>query len=99
MKSIEVSDFAEDIIDYLTGDEVLTILRHGEPVGYYIPAEVTTTPARNKRAIEELGETVQRILDRTGLTEDELVQLLDPNVPLHELPPPRRKLASHASRG
>jgi hypothetical protein len=99
MKSIDVTDFQDNLKGYLTGDEVLTIERDGQPIGYYLPAEVTTEPERRKHAIEELGKTVQRILDETGMTEDELVSLFDLNVPLDELPFPRRLLASHATRG
>jgi hypothetical protein len=35
-----------------------------------------------ERAVEQLGRTVNRILDETGMTEDELVDLLDIRKPL-----------------
>jgi hypothetical protein len=46
MKNIEVNDFQDNVIDYLAGDEVLTIERDGKPIGYYLPAEVTIEPER-----------------------------------------------------
>lgn len=36
-------------------------------------------------ALDRLGETVEAILDQTRLTEDELVEFLDPGHPMPEL--------------
>lgn len=57
------------------------------------PTEPSTTSKRSRcsgardqqrahRALDRLGETVEAILDETGMTEDELVGFLDPSRPM-----------------
>ncbi|HKG24371.1 MAG TPA: hypothetical protein VKB09_01935 [Thermomicrobiales bacterium] len=99
MKSIEVGEFQDHIVEYLSGHEVLTIERDGKALGYYLPANVTPQPVRQNRALDQLGETVQRILDETGMTEDELVRRFDLSEPLEGLPRALRTPATHGSRG
>jgi DNA-binding FadR family transcriptional regulator len=42
-------------------------------------------PERAKRALDKLGETVEAILEETGMTEDELVDFFDVSRPMPEL--------------
>ena len=82
MKRIGVRDFRDHATQYLAGDEVLAVERHGEPIGFYIPT------GRSKESLTEalsrLGDTVRRVLADTGLSEDELSQLYDVTKPLSE---------------
>ncbi|MGH3168434.1 MAG: hypothetical protein ACRDN0_21455 [Trebonia sp.] len=48
---------------------------HGQVIGFYIPVEGDREHAR--RAIERLGRSVDEILAETGMTEDDLAQVLD----------------------
>ena len=57
--------------------------KHGHVIGVYIP--VKRDPERIQRALDRLGETVEAMLDGTGLTEDELVEFLDPSCSMTEL--------------
>jgi hypothetical protein len=94
MKWVGVRAFRDHATKYLAGDEPLAIERHGEPIGYYFPVAVErrdpeAEAARRQRlqeSIAALEKTIQEVLDRTGMTEDELADLFDPNIPLPETP-------------
>jgi len=83
MKHVGVREFRDRATQYLSGDEVLAVERHGEPIGFYIP----TRPSKKEsltQALERLEETVQHVLERTGMSEDELSDLFDLKKPLPE---------------
>ncbi len=83
MKRVGVREFRDRATQYLSGSEVLAVERHGEPIGFYIP-----TKANRRKNLEDalarLEETAQHILDRTGMSEEELSQLFDLKQPLPE---------------
>ena len=54
--------------------------KHGQVIGFYIRVEVDRDRAR--RAIEQLGRSVEEILADTGMTEEELSQLFELRRPL-----------------
>ncbi len=81
VKHVGVREFRDHATQYLSGDEVLAVERHGEPIGFYIP----TRPSKKEslaQALERLEETVQHVLERTGMSEDELADLFDLKQPL-----------------
>ncbi len=83
MKHVGVREFRDRATQYLSGDEVLAVERHGEPIGFYIP----TRPSKKEsltQALERLEEAVQHVLERTGMSEDELSDLFDLKKPLPE---------------
>ena len=80
MKSVGVREFRDHATTYLAGDEPLTIERHGEAIGVYIPLP-RTKPESKAEAMARLGEAVDAVLRETGLTEDELVELFDVTKP------------------
>jgi antitoxin (DNA-binding transcriptional repressor) of toxin-antitoxin stability system len=83
MKRLGVREFRDHATQYLAGDEVLVIERHGEPIGCYIP--MGTHRARDAtEALDRLEQTVERVLAATGLTEEELSRLFDLTQPLPE---------------
>src|SRR5438093_9282077 len=88
MKRVGVREFRDHATRYLSGDEVIAIERHGQPVGLYIPTATGRTE-RSREAIERLDATVRRILERTGLTEDELSDLFNLRKPLAPEPDER----------
>ncbi|MGH2586975.1 MAG: hypothetical protein ACRDJE_18840 [Dehalococcoidia bacterium] len=81
MKRVGVREFRDHATQYLAGDEVLAIERHGSPIGFYIPAGASRREGF-EQALERLEQTVQRILAQTGLTEEELSRLFDLTKPL-----------------
>jgi antitoxin (DNA-binding transcriptional repressor) of toxin-antitoxin stability system len=99
MKRVGIREFRDNATKYLAGNEALTIERHGEPIGMYIPtgADRAARQARAAEAIARLEETVERTLAETGWTEDELSHLWDLSIPEDELVIPERRPVAHDS--
>ena len=90
VKRVGVREFRDHACEYLAGEEVLAVERHGEPIGFYFP-NGKGRAQRRKEAMERLEKTVQRALAETGLTEEQLSRLFDLNKPLpRRLPVPRK---------
>ena len=83
MKNVGVREFRDHATSYLSGEEPVAVSKHGNVIGVYIP--VKRDPERVQRALDRLGETVEAVLDESGLSEDELVEFLDPSRPMPEL--------------
>lgn len=87
MRRIDISEFEEEAEILLRAKGPLAIDRDGTTIGLYIPLETEpsepevnlTFPPKDRaaghEAMERLHQTVQEILDRTGMTEDELVAM------------------------
>lgn len=74
MVRVGVREFREDLADYLASSTPVAITRHGQTVGYYIPAR--GSEGRNEE-IQDLTHAVARLeqlLQEYGLTEDEVVR-------------------------
>ncbi|MBI4495214.1 MAG: hypothetical protein HY690_20760 [Chloroflexi bacterium] len=83
MKRVGVREFRDHATQYLGGDEVLAVERHGQTIGFYIP----TGASRQEsfvQALERLEQTAQRVLTEAGLSEEELSRLYDLKQPLPE---------------
>jgi antitoxin (DNA-binding transcriptional repressor) of toxin-antitoxin stability system len=69
---IGMREFRENLAGYLESGTPLAITRHGETLGFYIPAQ-----KRNRKAEIEAMHAVARELDEMiaswGATEDELM--------------------------
>ncbi|HZO32693.1 MAG TPA: hypothetical protein VFH48_42655 [Chloroflexota bacterium] len=94
MKRVAAEEFARHVAEYLEGSEPVSVEKDGEVIGRYVPAQNGHAPngvgsdegRRRKRAearaaFERLQLVLQGIYARTGMTEDELVDLLDPSKP------------------
>lgn len=73
MRQVGVREFKNQATALLAADEPLTIERHGEPIGFYIPIG-SIDPARRNDALRRLGGDVDRTLERLGISEDDLVE-------------------------
>lgn len=83
MKRVGVREFRDHATQYLSGQEVVAVERHGHPIGFYIPTGKTKQESLEE-ALERLENTVRQVLADTGLSEDELSSLFDLNQPLPE---------------
>jgi len=75
VRTVGVRDFRDHATEYLADDQAVAITRHGRVIGFYIP--VPSDSDETKRALDRLGATVSRIRAATGMSEDELSDLLN----------------------
>jgi hypothetical protein len=75
VKNVGVREFRDHATTYLSGSDPIAVSKHGQVIGFYIPLE--RDPELAKRSIEQLGRSVEKILEETGMSEDELAQLFD----------------------
>ena len=75
LKNVGVRDFRDHATAFLSGTDPIAVSKHGQVIGFYIPVERDREQAM--RAIEQLGRTVERLLEDTGMSEDQLAELLD----------------------
>lgn len=70
---IGIREFRENLAGYLESDKPLAITRHGETLGFYIPAQ-----KRNRKAEVEAMRAAAKDLDKMiaswGATEEELME-------------------------
>ncbi len=82
LKSVGVRDFRNNASTYLSGSDPIAVNRHGKVIGFYIPIERDDDEVR--RAVAQLGSTVEKVLEESGMTEEELAQLFDLRRPMPE---------------
>jgi PHD/YefM family antitoxin component YafN of YafNO toxin-antitoxin module len=72
-QKIGIREFRDKLATYLLESEApLAITRHGDTVGYYIPARRKRTDAE-KAAFQEASSRWQQVLDSKGITEEDAV--------------------------
>jgi len=71
MKQVGIREFREDLAQYAQGTEPIMVTRHGEALGYFIPARAQTTMAEVFESPE--AKTFVGLMDRAGITEEEWV--------------------------
>jgi antitoxin (DNA-binding transcriptional repressor) of toxin-antitoxin stability system len=71
MTHVGIREFKDKATTLLSSGETLVVERHGKTVGFYIPVEAKDRKA-GKVVLEDFEHIIDGILERTGLTEDEL---------------------------
>jgi prevent-host-death family protein len=70
---VGIREFREKLASYLLeSDSPVAITRHGEPVGYYIPARRKRNEAE-RAALKEVASHLQKMLAAKGISEEEIV--------------------------
>ncbi len=70
---VGIREFREKLATYvLESDTPVAITRHGDTVGYFIPARRRRTD-EERAALKEAAERLDTLLAAKGITEDELV--------------------------
>ena len=80
LQNVGVREFRDHATKYLSGSDPVAVSKHGQVIGFYIPIEADQEQSR--RAMEQLGRSVEAILSETGMTEEELSSLFDLRRPL-----------------
>jgi hypothetical protein len=69
---VGVREFREDLAEYLDSPTPVAITRHGQTVGYYIPAR-GDVDQRELVALKQAVEQLAALLAEHGVSEDEVV--------------------------
>ena len=70
---VGIREFRDKLATYLLeSDEPVAITRHGDTVGYYIPARRRRSETE-RAALKEAAVKMQKILAAEGITEEEVV--------------------------
>jgi PHD/YefM family antitoxin component YafN of YafNO toxin-antitoxin module len=70
---VGIREFREKLANYLLqSDKPLAITRHGDTVGYYLPARRRRSDAE-RAALKEAAARLQEMLAAEGVTEDEMI--------------------------
>lgn len=80
MKHVGVREFRDRATGLLKDSEPLAVERHGKLIGFYIPVEPekgATAEEEFREALGRLDETVRRVLEESGMTEEELADAFD----------------------
>jgi PHD/YefM family antitoxin component YafN of YafNO toxin-antitoxin module len=71
---VGIREFREKLATYLLeSDQAVAITRHGDTVGYYIPARRKRSDA-DRFALKEAAARLQKALAAEGISEDEIVK-------------------------
>ena len=71
---VGIREFREKLASYLLDtEEPVAITRHGDTVGYYIPARRKRTDSE-RTALKEAASRLQEVLAAQGITEDEILK-------------------------
>jgi antitoxin (DNA-binding transcriptional repressor) of toxin-antitoxin stability system len=75
MQSVRVGirEFRENLASYIESSTPVAITRHGETVGFYVPARRKREQA-DLDALRKAGEQLDAMIAAAGTTEDELVE-------------------------
>lgn len=73
METVGIREFREKLAEYLESAAPVAITRHGETIGFYIPARRKRTD-EEKAALERAAAQLDKLLAARGASEDELVE-------------------------
>lgn len=70
---VGIREFREKLARYvLESDKPVAITRHGDTVGYYIPARRKRSEAE-RTALREAATRLQKMLEAEGISEEEIL--------------------------
>lgn len=71
---VGIREFRENLATYLLEtDATVAITRHGDTVGFYVPARRKRSEAE-KAALREAAERLDREMAKAGVSEDDVVE-------------------------
>jgi antitoxin (DNA-binding transcriptional repressor) of toxin-antitoxin stability system len=69
---VGIREFRENLSGYLESSTPVAITRHGETIGFYVPARKPPAEA-DLDALRRAGEQLDALIAASGSSEDELV--------------------------
>lgn len=75
MSSIKVGirEFRDKLATWLQSETPVAITRHGDTVGYFIPARRSRSQSE-RNALKQAAARLQEVLAAEGISEDELIR-------------------------
>lgn len=70
---VGIREFREHLQQYLTTTSPVAVTKHGETIGFYIPARHQHPDKLQLAALKQAAENLERLLDKHKVTEDELI--------------------------
>jgi antitoxin (DNA-binding transcriptional repressor) of toxin-antitoxin stability system len=70
---VGVREFRENLAGYLESGKPLAIVRHGETLGYYVPAQ-KRNPKAELEALRAAAKDLDQMIASLGSSEDELME-------------------------
>ncbi len=71
---VGIREFRDNLSTHLlTSESPIAITRHGDTVGYYIPARHKLSD-EDRAAMDEAARKVQDMMSSLGITEDEILE-------------------------
>ena len=70
---VGIREFRENIASYIESSAPVAITRHGETVGFYVPARPKRRQA-DLDALRKAGEQLDALIAAAGVGEDELIE-------------------------
>lgn len=70
---IGIREFRENLADYLESGKPLAITRHGETLGFYIPAQKRDRKTQ-LQAMRAAAKDLDQLIESWGVPEEELLQ-------------------------
>jgi antitoxin (DNA-binding transcriptional repressor) of toxin-antitoxin stability system len=71
-RRVGIREFRENLSGFLESHKPVAITRHGQTIGFYVPARRRPEEA-DLEALRTAGEQLAALLDRSGASEEELV--------------------------
>jgi len=73
-QKVGIREFRDNLATYLLeSDKAFAITRHGDTIGYYLPARRKRTEAE-RAALETAAARLHEAMDAKGITEDEIIE-------------------------
>jgi PHD/YefM family antitoxin component YafN of YafNO toxin-antitoxin module len=73
-QKVGIREFRDKLAAYLLeSDKALAITRHGDTIGYYLPARRKRSEA-DREALRQAGERMEEMMEAAGVTEDEIIE-------------------------
>lgn len=73
LERIGMREFRNNLAKYLNGASPVAVMRHGQTVGYFVPAHKQPDHAELE-ALKRAAAKLDALLAEQGVSEDELVQ-------------------------
>jgi PHD/YefM family antitoxin component YafN of YafNO toxin-antitoxin module len=73
-QKVGIREFRDNLATYLLeSDKALAITRHGDTIGYYLPARRKRTEAE-KESLRQASERIQEMMKAAGVTEEDIIE-------------------------